>query len=63
MIVQDETITISWHVSDIFSRDASLTIEQSREVLTLLKKTHDATIGVNWDTIDAAIDVIKDRSI
>jgi len=54
-----DEITISWHFADIQSIDDSLTNDEARQVLQLIKKNHDANIGVNWETIEAWIDYFK----
>lgn len=42
----------SWHVDDILSRRPDLNIDQCREVLQLIDRRRDASIGINWDVID-----------
>jgi len=54
-----DEITISWHFTDVQDVDDSLTNEEARQVLQLIKKNHDATIGVNWESIEAWIDYFK----
>jgi hypothetical protein len=54
-----DEITISWHFTDIQDRDDSLTNDEARQVLQLIKDGHDANIGINWETIDAWIDYFK----
>ena len=54
-----DEISISWHFTDIQSVDDSLTNDEARQVLQLIKKNHDATIGINWDIIRAWIDYFK----
>jgi len=56
-----DEIVISWHMSDVQEVDSSLTDNEARQVLQLIKKNHDANIGVNWNTIDAWIDYYKDN--
>lgn len=51
-----DEITISWHFTDVQEVDNTLTNEEARQILQLIKKNHDATIGVNWDSIKAWID-------
>lgn len=55
-----DAIAIYWHIDDVKAVDNSLTDEQARIVLERLKNKHDATIGINWDTIDVVIDICKD---
>ena len=54
-----DEITISWHFKDIQEIDDSLTNNEARQVLQLIKQNHDATVGVNWETIEAWIDYFK----
>lgn len=54
-------IKLSWHADDVLSRDSTLTAEQVGQVLDNLKNNHDATIGVNWEVIDMAIDIVKEE--
>ena len=54
-----DEITISWHITDVQQCDNSLTNDEARQVLKLMKDGHDATIGINWETIDAWIDYFK----
>lgn len=54
-----DNITITWDIEDVLQQDNTLTIEQAREVLQMLKQQHDACIGINWDVIDCTIDSLK----
>ena len=45
-------IAIIWSIEDVQSIRNDLTDEQAMEVLLLVKNRHDASIGVNWDTIE-----------
>ena len=54
-----DEITISRHFTDIQERDDSLTNDEARQVLQLIKHKHDANIGINWETIEAWIDYYK----
>ena len=56
MIQLPDEISINWHFTDIQEIDDSLTNDEARQVLQLIKKNHDANIGVNWDTIKAWVD-------
>lgn len=52
-----------WHIDDIISRGPELseprkiTVKEAREIAALISRKHDATIGINWDTIDCFIDI------
>lgn len=52
-------INIIWCVEDIKNIDDTLTQNQCREILDMLKRTHDASIGINWEVIESAIDFYK----
>ena len=52
----NSTIAIYWSVEDILSRRSDLTEQQAVEVLSCLKTSHDATIGINWEVIDIQIE-------
>jgi hypothetical protein len=54
-----DEIAITWSYEDVQSEDPTLTDEEARQVLQLMKDGHDATIGINWDTINAWIDYWK----
>lgn len=50
-------ITIIWSVEDVQSERPDLTDEQAMDVLERVKHKHDATIGVNWDTLRTVADI------
>ena len=52
-------IQITWSVHDVKSRDSTLSDDEAIEILLLIRDNHDASIGVNWDVIDAAIECWK----
>ena len=54
-----DEITISWHFTDVQEVDNTLTNDEARKVLQLMKDGHDSNIGVNWDTIKAWIEYFK----
>jgi hypothetical protein len=58
-----DEISIKWHFTDIQERDDSLTDDEARQVLRLIKRKHDANIGINWETIDIWIDYCKDNGV
>jgi hypothetical protein len=52
-----------WHVEDVEARledywGFELTEDECLEVLHLVADAFDANIGVNWDSIDAAIEAL-----
>lgn len=52
----------TWHIEDIVGKaedradPIALTDAQAVEIMHILARTHDASLGINWDVIDAAID-------
>lgn len=51
-----KTISITWSTEDVLSVRPDLTEKQADAVLDVLEGNHDASIGVNWDAIEAAAD-------
>lgn len=58
-----DSIEISWHIDDVKGMEGyeDLTDDEAREVLELTANNHDATIGVNWDTLEVWADEVKSR--
>jgi hypothetical protein len=54
-----DEITISWHFTDVQEVDDTLTNDEARQILQLIKHKHDANVGVSWETIGAWIDYFK----
>jgi hypothetical protein len=56
-----------WHISDVHTianqsgedEADEITDEEAREVLKLMEKNHDSNIGINWETIDLWVDIVK----
>jgi hypothetical protein len=55
-------INITWSIDDVLSVRPSLNREQAGNVLMHLKKHHDATVGINWNVIEAACDDMFDTA-
>jgi hypothetical protein len=53
-----EEIAITWHVEDVQGVRSDLTDQQASDVLIHMKKNHDATVGINWDTIEIVADIL-----
>jgi hypothetical protein len=58
----ETTISIIWAVEDVQSLAPELSNEQAMGVLQNVERNHDASCGVNWETIQAEIDAWKDYS-
>tara|TARA_R110002020_G_scaffold80217_1_gene200228 strand:- start:492 stop:668 length:177 start_codon:yes stop_codon:yes gene_type:complete len=52
-------IQITWSIHDVQSRDSTLSDEDAIGILFTIKDNFDAAVGVNWEVIDAAIEVWK----
>lgn len=50
----DDSITITWTIHDVHEAVEGLTDEQARQVLQLVKRTHDAEIGICYQTLQDA---------
>lgn len=54
---------IVWHTEDVIENakecGIKLTKKQAETVLFMLERKHDATIGINWDTIAFWVDQVK----
>lgn len=58
-----------WHISDVHSiandsgedEAEEITDSEAREVLRLMEKHHDSNVGINWETIDLWIDIVKQK--
>jgi len=44
-------ISVIWHINDVKEVRPRLTDEQAMEVLEVIKKQHDADIGISWETL------------
>jgi len=45
-------ISVIWSVEDVQILNSGLTDEQALNVLHSVKKNHDASIGICWDTLE-----------
>jgi hypothetical protein len=52
-----------WDLEDIQNQaenmDIQLSKDQALKVMYWIAKTHDANYGINWDSIDSAIEFVK----
>jgi len=50
-------ITIKWCIEDVYERALRLKIpvseKQASDILQKMKKYHDCTLGITWETIDS----------
>jgi hypothetical protein len=50
-----------WHIDDVFSLNKGLDRAQARSVLQLVAETHNAEVGINWEVLSIAADIILER--
>ena len=51
-------MSIIWSVEDVQTVRPDLDDEQAFKVLQHIKKHHDANIGISWETIEIAADIL-----
>ena len=56
-------ITITWCIDDVVMLAeqkgcAVPTLEQAREVLSLAKQYHDASVGISWDVLEVYVEEV-----
>ena len=63
-----DEITLKWCIDDVVMLAeqkgyAVPTLEQAREVLSLAKQNHDASVGISWDVLEVYLDeVLRNNS-
>jgi hypothetical protein len=50
-----------WSIEDVQGERPHLTDDQAREVLAVIDRRHDASIGINWDFIQDIADSLFDE--
>lgn len=50
-----------WHVDDVLSLNKGLDRAQARSVLQLVAETHNAEVGINWEVLSIAADIVLER--
>ena len=55
---KDLSIAVVWHIEDVLQVRPDLNKNQAWEVLRLVKKSHDANVGINWEVISATAEVL-----
>mgnify|MGYP000011019668 FL=1 len=51
----NDTFYKTWHTDDVLSLNPKLSRDFARLVLQMVMDNHDATIGINWDVLQAYI--------
>ena len=59
-MIKGDKMIITWCIQDVVEqakgREIELTDEQAMEILGLMDRYHDCTVGMNWDVIDVWTD-------
>lgn len=60
-----KSISISWGTDDVLGKaeemEVEISMEEANEILDIIERQHDATIGINWDVIACNIQDFVDR--
>ena len=60
--INDNAIAIIWTTEDVLTEseniDTEISEKEAQEILGILDRKHDASIGISWDTISCHIDEI-----
>jgi hypothetical protein len=54
----DTQIALIWSMDDVLNIRSDLTNEQAMDVLTMVERKHDCTIGVSWETLEIWADML-----
>ena len=61
----ENEVEFIWHIEDVKDHAANMcnwpgmTDEEARDILEVMKRRHDCTIGINWDVIDYYVEDAK----
>jgi hypothetical protein len=58
VLQKEDAIFIEWCIDDVKDVREDLDDDQAMEVLEYVKDNHDATIGVSWETLQSAADLL-----
>lgn len=62
MEASPDFMSIWWSIEDVTDRcREDITDDEAREILEMMDKYHDCTIGVSWDTMDVYIDEVLNQ--
>lgn len=60
LLESPDTIFIEWSIDDVLEvakqQKRRITKKQAREILSNIERHHDAELGVNWMTIECALE-------
>lgn len=67
--IDGEIIASTWEIDDVkglqddedeFDEADRITDEEAKEVLKLADNNHDATVGINWEVLQAHLDYVRE---
>jgi hypothetical protein len=62
---KEHVCVIIWSVEDVLEqaheRNVKCSKVEAEEILDKMENAHDATLGINWDTIDSYLDDIREK--
>ena len=50
-----------WHIEDVQGENPDLTDDEARRVLEIMAHKSDCNVGINWDSIGAWADWVRDE--
>lgn len=62
MLAPDGTVAIHWSFEDVQSVREDLSDDNAMDVLLSAVRGHDASIGINWDVLEAVADSMFPRA-
>jgi len=66
-IFSPDWISLHWHISDVQDCVGNdyppMSDDDAREILEKIKYRHDASNGVNWDTINCYVDMWREHQL
>lgn len=61
-LIDPDYLSTWWNISDVFdaaeTMGVDLSVQQAQDVLSFIRANHDASVGVNWEVIELAIERI-----
>lgn len=58
LLAAEHKIAIVWDVEDVRAVRPDLTEEQAWKILQAVRKNHDASVGVSWETLEITADYL-----
>jgi hypothetical protein len=58
MLASPDWIGIFWGTEDVKDVAPHLSDDQAQDVLHMVLRRHDATVGINWDVLETVADIL-----